>query len=141
MASFNYTPDSQAVPGSAGVTFAVGNVVYEYQTDSKILWYKSPLLANLSDAIKRDLSAILRAKGFSVRGPFDSYDLIPYPDKKASDLYAISKMELSFTSRGPKGLPKDVMGNIEVTGKITLELKEIVIRELMWSKGIPLAKF
>lgn len=140
-ANFNYKPDFQAAPGSAEVTFAVANVGYEYQTDSKIFWYKSPLLVNLSDAIKRDLSAILRAKGFSVRGPFDSYDLIPYPDKKVSDLYVISKMELLFTSKGPKGLPKDVMGNMEVTGKITIELKEIVTRELMWTKSIPLAKF
>ncbi len=34
--NFNYTPDSQAAPGSAGVTFTTGKTVYTCPAESKI---------------------------------------------------------------------------------------------------------
>lgn len=143
-ANFNYTLASQAAPGSGGVTFAIGNV--NYQSNSKILWFSAPQFNNLDRGIKDDLSELLIAKGFSVRGPFDSYDLIPYSDKKAIDLYLVMAVELSITYKDPKAEPGGVAswtytGNIEVNGKIHLGLKEIVTGELMWSKSIPLTKF
>lgn len=138
VANFNYTPDSQAAPGSGGVTFAIGNV--NYKTEGKILWVSYPQFDNLDKAIKDDLSKLLLAKGFSIRGPFDSYDLIPYSDKKAVDLYLIPTFELSlkFKDKTTSGYS---LGDIEVNGKITLELREIMTRELMWTKSIPLTKF
>jgi hypothetical protein len=139
VANFNYTPNSQAVPGSAGVTFAIGKV--SYQSGIRTPWFSDPQFANFDKAIKEDLSKLLIARGFSVRGPFDAYDLIPYPDKKAIDLYLVPTLELLFTSKGPKDLPKGITGNMAVTGKIILELREIVTGELMWSKRIPITKF
>lgn len=139
VANFNYTPDSQAVPGSAGVTFAIGKV--GYQSGIRTPWFSAPQFANFDKAIKEDLSKLLNARGFSVRGPFDAYDLIPYPDKKAIDLYLVPTLELLFTSKGPKDLPKSITGNVEVTGKIILELREIATGELMWAKRIPITKF
>ena len=134
---FNYTPPTQETPNSAGVTFAVVNV--SYQSNSNTDWFSWPQFANLDKAIKEDLTKLLAAKGFSVRGPFDSYKLIPSPDKKAIDLYLIPTIELSVNT------PVDVYSiediKVEVTGKITLELKKVVTRELMWSKSIPFSKF
>ena len=141
LANFNYTPESQAAPGSAGVTFSVENTSLNYQPDTrvKLIWFKSPQLANLPEAVKKDLFGLLVAKGFNVRGPFDSYDLIPYQDKKAIDLFLVPTFGLSFTL--PDKLFDTKNTKVEVAGKMILELREIVTRELMWSKNIPFAKF
>ena len=141
VANFTYTPDTQAAPGSAGVTFSVENTILNYQPDTKmkLLWFKSVQLANLPEAVKKDISGLLAAKGFNVRGPFGSYDLIPYQDKKAIDLFLVPNFGLSLT------LPDEISDTnnikVEVTGRMNLELREIATRELMWSKNIPLTKF
>ena len=36
----NYTPDSQAAPGSGGVTFTVGNVAYKAVRDINLFMYR-----------------------------------------------------------------------------------------------------
>lgn len=141
VANFSYTPPAQEKPDPAGVTFLVGGTVFNYQPDSKvkILWFKSPQLANLPEAVKKDISGLLAAKGFNVRGPFDSYDLIPYQDKKAIDLFLVSTFGLSFTL--PDEISDTKNTKVVVTGRMVLELREIITRELMWSKNIPLATF
>lgn len=158
-ANLSYTPASQAAPGSGGVTFAIANfscipsnvpselwmqelVWMKNVNNGKLLWFLFPQFDNLIKASKDDLSKILMAKGFSIRGPFDSYDLIPYSDKKAIDLYLIPTLELSFAQNEEKWTEKVYSsGNVVVNGKITLELREIVTRELMWTKSIPLTEF
>ncbi|MEI6832326.1 MAG: hypothetical protein WCK61_06445 [Candidatus Omnitrophota bacterium] len=156
--NFDYTPDSQGSPGSAGVTFAIedfhyaaSNVPSEIwirelvaikKADSgKLLWFLFPQFDNLIKASKDDLSKILVAKGFGIRGPFDSYDLIPYSDKKAIDLHLVPTLELSFKLKDEKWTEMNyITGNVEVNGKIILALKEIATGELMWTKSIPLEK-
>jgi hypothetical protein len=138
VANFNYTPVSHEAPGSGGVTFTIANV--SYKPDGNILWVSYPQFDNLDKAIKEDLPELLIAKGFSVRGPFDSYDLIPYSDKKDIDLYLIPVFMLSAVFKAEK-TSAHCTGNIEVNGKITLELREITTRELMWVKNIPFTKF
>ncbi|MFA5338556.1 MAG: hypothetical protein WC317_00190 [Candidatus Omnitrophota bacterium] len=132
VANFDYTPSSQETPGSAGVTFAIANVSFE--SNSFTPWPTWPQFANLDTAIKQDLNKLLAAKGFTVRGPFDSYDLIPYQDKKAIDLYAMPKLELSVVQ-------KSNGSTLKISGKLTLVLKEVVTGELMWSKTTPLSEF
>ncbi|MFH1094306.1 MAG: hypothetical protein V1739_09195 [Candidatus Omnitrophota bacterium] len=131
-ANFNYAQDSQAAPGSCGVTFAVESV--NYQSNSGTIWLTWPQFANLDAAMKQDLTKIFTAKGITLRGPFDSYDLMPYQDKKASDLYAVPTLELTvFWQEGPDPFT--------VSGKFTLVLKEIMTGEAVWSKTIPLISF
>lgn len=140
--NFNYTPDFQAAPGSAGVAIVtIGNVTF--QSFGMQQWFKAAQFENLGEALKEDLPKLLKAKGFSVRGPFDTYDLIPYPDKKNTDLYLIPTVYISITSRGPAagGLTKGIVGIIDVKGKMVLELREITTRELMWSKTIDFKEF
>ncbi len=149
VANFSYTPSAQETPDSAGVTFTVGDLTYNYHPKSDyITWYTSAQLAKLTEAVKQDLSKLLAAKGFSVRGPFESYDLIPFQDKKAIDLWLIPTLELSVTGKNTKHDYANFMltsyldtGDVEVTGVIILGLKEIVTRELLWSKSIPIKKF
>ena len=145
VANFNYTPDFQGAPGSAGVTLAVANLTYRTD-DEKLLWFACSQFTNLGKSIKDDLPELFIAKGFSVRGPFDSLDLIPYSDKKVIDLWLVPVMGLSVTLKDKKAEVESIWaappvyilsGNAEVSGKINLELREVVTHELMWSKSIP----
>jgi hypothetical protein len=144
VANFEYTPASQAAPNSAGVTFAVVNVFYQSNLDFKPYldlppWFTWPQFANLDTATKQDFSKLLVSKGFTVLGPFDSYDLIPYSDKKAIDLYLVPTFNLSVLLSREGDSVFDY--RIKVNGMITLQLKEILTGELMWSKSIPFKKF
>lgn len=140
-ANFIYTPASQATPNSAGVTIATIGIP-TYITNSKEIWFNTLQFENFQKALKEDLPKLLTAKGFAVKGPYDSYEMIPYPDKKNIDMYLTPTAELSITSKGPSDdLPKGVVAMVKVKGKIMLELREVVTKELMWSKTIEFEEF
>ncbi len=135
--NFNYTPPSGEAPKPVGISFVIGKM--NYQTSSKPLWFAAKQFGSLNEAAQADLAEILTAKGFGVRGPFESYDLIPYPDKKAADFYLVPTMELSVIT--PTEVYSVAEITAEVSGKLTLEAREIMTRELMWTKSIPFKKF
>lgn len=149
IAKFDYTPDAQAAPDSSGVAFTVSNG--SYKTNSKdMLWFTYPQFAGLENGIKSDLGDIIIAKGFSVRGPFGSYDLIPYSDKKNIDMLLVPQIELHIKIKDQKSEveniwaapPVDILaGNVEVSGKVTVELREIATLVLMWAKSVPFEEF
>jgi hypothetical protein len=149
VAKFDYTPDTQAAPNSSGVTFTVSSG--SYKTNSKeMLWFNYPQFADLGNGIKSDLSDILVAKGFSVRGPFGSYDLIPYSDKKNIDMLLVPQVEINIRIKDQKSQveniwaapPVDILtGNVEVSGKVTVELREITTLVLMWANSVPFEEF
>ncbi len=149
VAKFDYTPVTQTAPDSSGVTFTVSKG--SYKTNSKdMLWFTYPQFADLENGIKSDLGDILIAKGFSVRGPFDSYDLIPYADKKNIDMLLSPQIELHIKIKDQKSEVENIWaappvniltGNVEVSGKVTVELREINTRELMWIKNVPFEEF
>lgn len=149
IAKFDYAPDTQAAPSSSGVTFTVSSG--SYKTNSKdMLWFTYPQFADLGNAIKSDLSDILVARGFSVRGPFGSYDLIPYSDKKNIDMLLVPQIEINIRIKDQKSQveniwaapPIDILtGHVEVSGKVTVELREIATLVLMWAKSVPFEEF
>lgn len=149
VAKFDYIPDAQAAPSSSGVTFTVSNG--SYKTNSKdMLWFTYPQFADFENGIKSDFSDILIAKGFSVSGPFSSYDLIPYSDKKNIDMLLVPQIELNIKIKNQKSEVENIWaappvniltGNVEVSGKVTVELREIATRELMWAKSVPFEEF
>jgi len=147
VAQFNYTVASQS-PLLNEITFTVTNPVY--QTQNKIMWFSAPQFGNLRDALREDLPEILMSKGFNVLGPYDSDDLIPFPDKKKIDFVLGPKFKVAVTLKDHKAEVEsiwtappvyDLTGNAEVKGEITLELREVITRELMWRKVIPFEKF
>lgn len=133
VANFDYSLPPQGAVQQSPVTFTVGKVAFEYL--GKKAWLSAPQFANLENAVAEDLPEILTAKGFSVRGPFDSYDLIPYADKTATDFFLLPVVAPFVL------VPKVAESPIKVTVKIRLELREIVARELMWSKTLAFTEF
>jgi len=148
VANFDYTPPLEESLDSSDVTFTVANTFYK--TNSSIFWFSSPQFANFSKAIQEDLTKILKAKGFSIRGPYESYDLIPFQDKKAVDLLLLPTVELTVALKDHKEKAENMWqpaadqvqtGNAEIGGKIIMEMKEIATQELMWVKTIPFKNF
>lgn len=147
-ANFNYTPLVEGDTSSVDVTFTVANTFYK--TSGGIHWFASPQFANFSEAIREDLTKILKTKGFSVRGSYESYDLIPYQDKKAIDLLLLPTVELTVGLKDQKEHAENMWqpaadqvqtGNAEVRGRIILEIKEVATQELMWVKTMPFENF
>jgi len=148
VASFNYTAPAQAALLSNKVTFTVLNPAYK--TSGNLLWMQFPQFAKIDEATKQDLTEILIAKGFGVRGPFDSYDLITFQDKKDIDLLLmvtlaptidIKDIKEELVNDLGKKSPTAQTGNAEVSGAVNIELRESATKELMWAKSVPIKKF
>ena len=147
-ANFAYTAPATEPSAKREATFTVADIVYK-QGAGGGLWFASPQFAELSPAVRRDLSSLLLVKGFRVLGQYDSYDLIPFQDKKAIDMLLLPTFELSVAIKNIKEQienfwawksPTLQTGTVEVSGKFTVELREISTRELLWIKTIPLKK-
>lgn len=146
-ARFIYNAPSQAAV-AADVTFTVFGP--SYKTSGGLMWFSSRQFANLHNAVQQDLQKVLVAKGLVVRGPYESYDFIPFQDKKVIDLLLLPTIEFSVAFKDHKeraanmwqaGADQIQTGNAEVRGRIILEVKEITTQELMWVKTIPFKNF
>ncbi len=163
VATFAYTPSTEQAPNSQGVTVAVAKAsffpsrvpdaddTWSHQLNlldkidpstGEMLWFAFPQFQNLPARLRKDTAEILFAKGFKVRGPYESYSAIPAADKNTIDLYFIPKMKLIFTQRANKlNRGTDTIDtDIEVEGTVTLEVQKISTHESLWTKSIPLEK-
>jgi hypothetical protein len=151
--TFSYTPPTQATPGSAGVTFLVLNVHVKYDETKAIpgnLWFTRKQFESLAKGMEQGLLNLLAARGITVRGPFDSYDNIPFPDKKGSDLIFIPAIEFSLDLQNENATRVSAIvdgsygynltGKFVMSGKVNLVLRETITRELMWVKNIETTK-
>lgn len=137
VANFNYSVPAQATIQDNAAVFIVGKVAYKHA--GKTPWLSRPQFENLDKAIDADLPEILAAKGFSIRGPYDTYDLIPYGDKKVTDFYmhpVVTAMVMKPDTLYVSDMHSSPGPVAKVIVKIDLELREIVTRELMWSKSL-----
>jgi hypothetical protein len=139
MPIFDYTPPTNAVPNSGKVTFAIVNAHYSHEEPWTTVWPFDVFSSNLG----MDFQEILAAKGFTVRGPFDSYDEMTYPDKKNSDLVLQPDIDVRVNMTNPRLTSVLLLGNrlqadIVVSGRVTLSLRESLTGERMWYKSIEL---
>lgn len=147
-ANFVFNPPKQDAVAPVDVTFTVFSP--SYKTSGGFMWFSSKPFVNLHNALRQDIQKILTAKGFGVRGSFESYDFIPFQDKKAIDLLVFPTIEFTVTLKDHQeraanmwqaGADQIQTGNAEVRGRIILEIKEIATQELMWIKAIPFKNF
>ena len=144
--TYDYTPPEKASPRSAGITFAV--VGSEFSGPSIRLFQQ------FSGNLPADFQEMLIARGFTVRGPFASWDEITYPDKKQSDLILMPRISFSINTSSlhfnedtsfetillaPKGVSYyKVNGNIVISGRLDLVVSESLSNEKMWTKSVSL---
>jgi hypothetical protein len=137
--TFDYTPPSAASPGTAEVTFALVNA--KYSEDQP--WIKYSPFTEFSKNLNLDFQEALSARGFTVRGPFKTYDDMTFPDKKGSDLVLQPilevhvKKDLYYEKIFLRASYK-LKGSVTIGGRVTLSLTESLSNERMWFKSIEL---
>ncbi len=147
-ANFIYNVPQHNRVSPVNVTFTV--LKPTYTTSNNLMWFSSKQFADLHDAVRRDFQKMLEVKGFAVRGPFENYSLIPYPETMKIDFILMANIELIVSLKDETAQPESIWigkspimqtGNAEITGKVIIEAKEIATRELMWVKKIDVKKF
>lgn len=135
---FSYTPPSTAKPGAADVTFLVVGARYPGLI---------PLFAQFGQNLSRDFITILEARGFTIRGPFRTYDDITFPDKKGSDLILTPELQINGDAshvQWEQGFGAALLGatslkgegDFVITGRVSLVVAESLSREKMWTKTV-----
>jgi len=135
-------------PASVPVTVAVVNT----DVDEVERLGLRKFVESFSDFLGSSLDEIIVAKGMTAKGPYDSLDMITYPDKKGSDLTLTEKLfispgrseqisteRVSINSGSGRNVLCDMI-TFEATFKvwITLEMREPLSGEKMWVKKIDL---
>lgn len=125
--TFDYTP-REATPGSADVTFAIVGA----QIDTPV-----GLFRTFARNMANDFGEILTARGFSVKGPFQEYDLMTYSDKEGSDL--VLTAEVGFTSDLTQlsySTFNKVTGPLTVSCHVNLVARESLTNNRLWTKSV-----
>ncbi|MBI1805662.1 MAG: hypothetical protein HYR76_01270 [Ignavibacteria bacterium] len=143
--SFHFTPTANAPVASAEVTFAVVNASYSENQPWTTVWPFTDFSKNMG----LDFQQILSARGFTVKGPFGSYDELTFPDKKGSDLVLQPTLDVRLDIVNPEArkhvgiLGPDsytLNGQAAIGGRITLALTESLSKERMWFKSIDIPR-
>ncbi len=131
--NFDYTPSSDAVPGSADATFAVVGTKF----DTPISLFKT-----FASNMTKDFGEILTARGFGVRGPFMTFNDMTYSDKEGSDLMLTAEVEFSSDTSQIQyssfGIPS---GSVTVKCHVNLIVSESITNERLWTRSIAITPF
>ena len=125
--TFDYTP-SEATPGSAGVTFAVVGA----QIETPVFLFRT-----FASNMTKDFGEILTARGFSVKGPFNEYDLMTYSDKEGSNLVLTAEVEfISDLTQLSYSTFSKVNGPLTVSCHVNLVAYESLTKNRLWTKSV-----
>lgn len=139
---YSYDPPEIKPPASVKTTIAIVSPDY---SNKYIPVDYSKVGKGLARSIAADLDKIIVAKGMTVTGPYDSLDMMAYPDKKNADLSLTPEFFFNTQSRELDDW-KHKDGNMQQTvgvrldGSIILALREPLSSEKIWIKKIPVAE-
>jgi hypothetical protein len=139
---YSYEPPETKSATSVKVTIAIVNPYYAENTLNPDY---SKVANGLAKSLATDLDKIIVAKGMTVTGPYESLDMMTYPDKKNADLSLTPEFLINaqhrdlggWTSRGAK-LEKNI--EVRLDGWVILVLREPLSSEKIWIKKIPVAE-
>jgi hypothetical protein len=136
---YEYEPPETKTPASVRVTLAIVNPDFSQRASFDLIYDK--VAKGLSRSIAIDLDKIIIAKGMTITGPFESLDMMTYPDKKNADLSLTPEFlintqtrDISYWQRHSQGFVKSV--EVKVDGWIALILREPLSSEKIWIKKI-----
>ena len=131
--NFDYTPPSEAIPGSADATFAIVGTRFDTPV---------PLFRTFASNMTKDFGEILTTRGFGVRGPFMAYDDMTYSDKEGSDLMLTAEVEFSSDTSQIRyssfGIPS---GSVTVKCHVNLIVSDSLTNARLWTRSIAITPF
>lgn len=117
------------------------------------------LYDDFSKSMKNDFLAMTTCKGFSSRGPFNSYDEMVFPERIGSDLVLVPELNVKvavqstsesvpltvgnfFSALFGQSKNSDIIlkGTATISGRVTLAIKESVTNTRMWTRNIEVAQ-
>ena len=157
--TFDYTPAANAEPMSANITFAVVGSTFRVGSRAERYETPVPLFERFSSSMAHDFAEILTARGFTIRGPFATYDEMTFPDKENSNLVLSATVNLTPDISGLEtvelttlaGVVDAVLGarrttsdgkyyktkgTMRLEGRVTLVVAESLTNEKMWTKSV-----
>ena len=142
--TFDFTPPEVAPAKSSDIAFVLMKPSYapSFQDGHE------QLFQNFIKSMAADFEEMIIARGFTLRGPYDTYDEIVYGDKAATDLILMVEVDIQFSSgqdlikRHFNALTKSYSysadGYLGLSGKINLTASETLSQEKLWAKSIPM---
>ncbi len=144
---FDFSPPSPAAPGSAEIKIGLIDPVYS----GNFSFPNSSLFIQFRKNMGKDFEEILTARGYILKGPYESYDLMTYSDKKESELGLDIEIDLNVhqTSGGWTHVPlksyqyfstgnySTYEGTLNLSGKITISIIETFTRQKLLVKSVP----
>lgn len=148
---FDHAPKGSAAPGSAKISIAV---VKPYYAENMKSAESLDLFSRYRSGLGGDIEEILIAKGFTLKGPFDTKADMTYNDKKTAELALDVKITprvdglegLNATSTGSllnamigeKRTGYRYSGMVSLGGRIEITAYEPMTGEKLWTKSTEL---
>ena len=148
--NFDWTPPSTTNTKSADLAMILLRPNYVNKFEES----KYPIFQKFSKNMGSDFEEMLTAKGYTIRGPYDTYDEIVFSDKSETDLMMM--VEIDFISEWSNGISVKkasdplttylgkpsfkywIDGDLQMGGKINLIIYESMTREKLWVKSLKL---
>ena len=141
---YSYEPPEKKAPGSVKITMAIVNPYFAEKAAIHPIYSK--VAKGFAKSMAIDLDKIIIAKGMTITGPFESLDMMTYPDKKNANLTLTPGILINtqsrdisqWASREEGGIRKTV--EVKIDGWVVLEMREPLSSEKIWIKKIEVAE-
>lgn len=146
--NFSWEPPGKDTPQN--ITIALvrpdfgGESKFEPSRFSNYSKSRNPYLKTFLDSVQTDLQRTLIAKGFTVTGPYESFDVMTFPNKKDAALALVPEFVLVVDERYAKahqnteGTLTQLYGTINVNGFVKFTMVEPLSEQKIWIKKINL---
>lgn len=141
--SFDHYPKESAAPGSAKMLLAFVKPYYANDFTSG----NGELFRSFRDAIGNDAEELIIAKGFTMKGPYETFDEMVFEDKKQTDMAIQIEIAPRFTSQegswkaggavlGYGAVSYTYSGKVSLVGKININGMEPLTGQKIWAKSV-----
>jgi hypothetical protein len=142
--TFDYTPKESAPLGSAKMVMAFVNPYYATTFAESA---SGELFKRFQSALGNDIEELIIAKGFSLKGPYQSFDEMVFEDKKVTEMLIDIEIAPEFTAQqggwrsslallyGNRAV-YSYSGSASLVGKINISGIEPLTHEKIWSKSV-----
>lgn len=151
-ASFDYTPPSTSGAGSAGMKIILVDPTYAAGFEGSGVEPYASFGRSMGD----DFEEVLSARGYTVYGPYATYDEIVYSEKELADLVLLVDIDIDQSqnlrqtqhatlasllggANSTNGVLYKLAGIMGITGKLTIKAREPQSGEQMWVKSVEIA--
>ena len=147
--NYDFTPPESSGSDTVSTSLILLNPKYA----SELKAYGQPMFQKFIKNMGVDFEEMMVAKGYSLRGPYNTYDEIVYSDKSETDLLLETEITFHYEwgneamkykrhvgyGGAITGYTYWIDGNLNLGGKVNLVIKESLTQEKLWVKSISLA--